>query len=153
MTELPLRRFTRHAMPLLALAIVGCASTQPPAAPASGAPAGGPRPAAPAAASDGERIPDVNVTGALVYQLMAAEVALQRGDAGSAYGTYPELTLGGPDDVGTDSWELQGRWIPTTSVDQYAATLLGWFGASDAQLDSVLPNLRNFGARRRIGFV
>jgi uncharacterized protein (DUF1501 family) len=74
-------------------------------------------------------------------------------NGGSAYGTYPDLTLGGPDDVGTDSWELQGRWIPTTSVDQYAATLLGWFGASEAQLDSVLPNLRNFGARRRIGFV
>lgn len=74
-------------------------------------------------------------------------------NGGAAYGTYPELTLGGPDDVGTDSWELQGRWIPTTSVDQYAATLLGWFGASDGQLDAVLPNLRNFGTQRRIGFV
>jgi len=37
------------------------------------------------------------------------------------------------------------------SVDQYAATLLGWFGASDAQLNSVLPNLANFGANRRLG--
>ncbi|MDL2338417.1 MAG: DUF1501 domain-containing protein [Pseudomonadota bacterium] len=72
---------------------------------------------------------------------------------GATYGTYPQLVLGGDDDVGTDSWELQGRWIPTTSVDQYAATLLGWFGASDAQLDTALPNLHNFGTRRRLGFV
>ncbi|HWH84091.1 MAG TPA: DUF1501 domain-containing protein [Burkholderiaceae bacterium] len=72
---------------------------------------------------------------------------------GTTYGTYPELVLGGADDVGQDAWELQGRWIPTTSVDQYAATLLGWFGASDAQLDTVLPNLRNFGSARRLAFL
>ena len=71
----------------------------------------------------------------------------------ATYGTYPQLVLGGEDDVGSDPWEQQGRWIPTTSVDQYAATLLGWFGASDAQLDSTLPNLRNFGTQRRLGFV
>ncbi len=71
----------------------------------------------------------------------------------ATYGSYPQLVLGGEDDVGSDPWEQQGRWIPTTSVDQYAATLLGWFGASDAQLDATLPNLRNFGARRRLGFV
>ena len=71
----------------------------------------------------------------------------------ATYGSYPQLVLGGEDDVGSDPWEQQGRWIPTTSVDQYAATLLGWFGASDAQLDTTLPNLRNFGTRRRLGFV
>jgi uncharacterized protein (DUF1501 family) len=69
------------------------------------------------------------------------------------YGTYPALALGGPDDVGVDSWELQGRWIPTTSVDQYAATLLAWFGADAGALDAVLPNLRNFGSARNLGFV
>jgi uncharacterized protein (DUF1501 family) len=72
---------------------------------------------------------------------------------GRGYGTYPELTLGGPDDVGVESWELHGRWIPTTAVDQYAATLLGWFGAGEAQLDAVLPNLKNFGSQRTLGFV
>jgi uncharacterized protein (DUF1501 family) len=71
---------------------------------------------------------------------------------GTTYGTYPDLTLGGADDVGVESWELQGRWIPTTSVDQYAATLLGWFGASDAQLATVLPNLRNY-TTKKLGFV
>jgi len=72
---------------------------------------------------------------------------------GTTYGSYPTLTLGGPDDVGVDSWELQGRWIPTLSVDQYAATLLAWFGATPAQLDAVLPNLKNFGSARSIGFL
>jgi uncharacterized protein (DUF1501 family) len=72
---------------------------------------------------------------------------------GTTYGTYPELALGGNDDVGTNSWELQGRWIPTTAVDQYAATLLGWFGASEPQLDAVLPNLVNFGSARRLAFL
>jgi uncharacterized protein (DUF1501 family) len=72
---------------------------------------------------------------------------------GTTYGTFPELVLGGPDDVGQQSWELHGRWIPKTSVDQYAATLLGWMGASDAQLNSILPNLPNFGSDRRVGFL
>ncbi len=72
---------------------------------------------------------------------------------GATHGSYPELALGGVDDVGVNSWELQGRWIPTTSVDQYAATLLGWFGASESQLDTVLPNLANFGTARRLAFL
>ncbi len=72
---------------------------------------------------------------------------------GQTYGAYPELVLGGPNDVGVNGWELQGRWIPTTSVDQYAATLLGWFGASESQLATVLPNLKNFGAARKLAFL
>lgn len=72
---------------------------------------------------------------------------------GQFYGTYPQLVLGGPDDAGQADWEQQGRWIPTISVDQYAATLLSWFGADAAALDAVLPNLKNFGSRRTVGFV
>jgi uncharacterized protein (DUF1501 family) len=72
---------------------------------------------------------------------------------GQLYGRYPELVLGGPDDVGVDDWERQGRWIPSTSVDQYAATLLRWWGLSEAQLDAALPNLRNFGSARSVGFL
>lgn len=70
----------------------------------------------------------------------------------ATYGTYPQLALLGPDDVGSQPWEQQGRWIPTSSVDQYAATLLRWFGSSETQLDTILPNLRNF-SQRSLGFL
>jgi len=74
-------------------------------------------------------------------------------NGGAVYGTYPTLALGGPDDVGESTWERQGRWIPTTGVDQYAATLLRWFGATDPQLNTILPNLSNFGSARNLGFL
>ncbi len=68
--------------------------------------------------------------------------------AGQAiYGDYPVPQIGGPLDVGG------GRFIPTTSADQYAATLAKWFGISDADLDLVSPNLANFGAARDLGFM
>ena len=64
----------------------------------------------------------------------------------------PPFSLGGPDDFGVNSWEYQGRWIPTQSVDQYIATLARWMGLSDAQVLSLLPNLGNFTVRN-LGFV
>jgi len=64
------------------------------------------------------------------------------------YGTAPVIANNGPDDVG------QGRLLPTTSVDQFAATLGGWFGLSDAQLLQVLPQLANHDSgKRKLGFV
>lgn len=62
------------------------------------------------------------------------------------YGTYPDLALGGDDDIGG------GRMIPTTSADQYAATLARWFGIDDVDLPSVAPNIGNF-AVRNLGFL
>lgn len=62
---------------------------------------------------------------------------------GDIYGTFPTFQLGGPDDADT-----RGRWIPTTSIDQYGATLSSWFGITDGQLSSVFPNFGNFGARK-----
>lgn len=71
----------------------------------------------------------------------------------ATYGTYPSLVLGGPDDAGGPAWEQQGRWIPTASVDQYAATLLRWWGLDESQLNALLPNLVNFGSARSLGFL
>jgi uncharacterized protein (DUF1501 family) len=36
--------------------------------------------------------------------------------------------------------------IPTTSVEQYAATMGSWFGLDSGELRSALPNLGNFNA-------
>ncbi len=66
---------------------------------------------------------------------------------GAMYGTFPTLALTGPDDVSSE-----GRWLPSTSVDQYAATLASWFGVSDAQMNTVLPNLAAFPVKN-LGFV
>lgn len=63
------------------------------------------------------------------------------------YGSFPTLALGGPDDA-----DQNGRWIPTTALDQYGATLATWFGVSAADLPSVFPNLANF-ATRNMGFL
>jgi uncharacterized protein (DUF1501 family) len=65
----------------------------------------------------------------------------------SVYGTFPTLALGGPDDA-----DQNGRWIPTTALDQYAATLATWFGVSATDLPSIFPNLANF-TTSNLGFM
>jgi len=61
------------------------------------------------------------------------------------YGTPPPVSIG-DSTADADQWHVgQGRLLPTTSVDQYAATLARWFGVPDSQLDGILPNLKNFG--------
>ncbi len=65
---------------------------------------------------------------------------------GDIYGKMPTLTINGPDDTGL------GRWIPTTSVDEYAATLATWFGVSTTDLPTVLPNIGRF-KTQNLGFI
>jgi uncharacterized protein (DUF1501 family) len=67
------------------------------------------------------------------------------------YGTYPTLQLGGPND--TDSGTSpRGRWIPTTSVEQFAATLATWYGLSTTDLTGVFPLIGRF-ATPNLGFM
>jgi len=54
------------------------------------------------------------------------------------YGEFPDLYLGSPLDTGG------GRFIPTTSTDEYFAELATWFGASPSDLSYIFPNLSNF---------
>ncbi|MBP6279400.1 MAG: hypothetical protein KA388_06505, partial [Rhodocyclaceae bacterium] len=64
----------------------------------------------------------------------------------SFYGTAPAIANNGPDDVG------QGRLLPAISVDQFGATLGSWFGVSDSELATVMPNLANY-STRNLGFL
>ena len=71
-------------------------------------------------------------------------------NGGNFYGTntsngtpYPNLTMNGPDDADNGTG-ARGRWIPTTSVEQYAATLARWYGLPEANMTSVFPNYNNF---------
>ena len=62
------------------------------------------------------------------------------------YGQFPTLTVNGPNDTST------GRWIPTTAIDQYFATLATWFGVDSDNLSTVFPNIGRF-ATSNLGFM
>jgi len=81
------------------------------------------------------------------HQLIAGGSVL----GGTFYGTYPTLRLGGPDDTDGGS-SPRGRWIPTTSVEQYAATLANWYGLASADLPAVFPLIGRF-ATSNLGFL
>ena len=63
------------------------------------------------------------------------------------YGEFPSLLLSGPSDVSD-----RGRWLPTTSIDQYGATLANWLDAPVDAVAQAFPNLRNF-ASAHLGFL
>ena len=73
-------------------------------------------------------------------------------DGGKIFGSYPDLTLDGPNDVGQG-----GRLLPSTSADLYFAEMLRWFGVSAGNMPYVLPNIANFwdpnSASPPLGFV
>ena len=62
------------------------------------------------------------------------------------YGTFPTLAVNGPDDT------EDGRWIPTTSVDEFSATIARWFGVSATDMPTVFPNIGRF-ANPNLGFL
>lgn len=63
------------------------------------------------------------------------------------FGTFPLLALSGPDDLSG-----RGIWVPTTSLEQYGATLASWFGVPAASMATVFPNIASF-SNRNLGFV
>lgn len=68
-------------------------------------------------------------------------------DGGNFFGNFPSLLLNGASDAGDE-----GRWIPTTSVDQYGATLASWFGVPDTAMNTVFPGIDNY-LVRNLGFM
>lgn len=68
---------------------------------------------------------------------------------GNIYGTFPTLKLGSlsPEDAGSN-----GRWIPTSSIDQFGAALASWFGVETANLPTIFPHLPNFN-NQKMGFL
>lgn len=70
--------------------------------------------------------------------------AVQGGDV---YGTFPQVAFGTNEDI------RQGNLLPTTAVDQYAATFARWLGVSDSSVPDVLPNIVNFGTSRYLDFL
>jgi uncharacterized protein (DUF1501 family) len=72
------------------------------------------------------------------HLIMGGDVVGQK-----VYGSFPDPDItvaGNPLNTG------RGNWIPTTAVDQYAATMAKWFGLSDTQIRDVFPNIQNFTA-------
>lgn len=67
-------------------------------------------------------------------------------NGGRFYGTAPSVSVDTPDQVG------RGRLLPSTSVDEYSATLARWFGVSGSELPSVSPNIGRF-ASSDLGFM
>ena len=69
------------------------------------------------------------------------------------YGTFPSLAVGADNDTDRN----RGRWIPSTSVDQYGAVCARWMDVESSALELIFPNLGRFndpfGATANLGFV
>ena len=66
---------------------------------------------------------------------------------GQVYGSMPNLQIGGPNDI-----DGSGRFVPTTALSQYMATLASWFGVPSSSLGSIFPGLSNF-QNTNVGFI
>ncbi len=71
---------------------------------------------------------------------------------GDLYGAFPDLAVGGSEDADSGA-TARGRWIPTASVDEYAATLALWYGLSATDLATVFPNIGIFPHPSGLGFM
>jgi uncharacterized protein (DUF1501 family) len=72
---------------------------------------------------------------------------------GKIYGAFPKYAVknGSNNDFdGSDDLLANGVMLPSTSVDQFGATIANWFGVSDTT--SIFPHLSQFSSRN-IGFL
>ena len=60
---------------------------------------------------------------------------------GRVFGKFPSLVLGGVDDSDPGAG---GRFVPSTSTDQFGASLMQWLGLPTSQFTTAFPNLKNF---------
>ncbi|MDB6074599.1 MAG: hypothetical protein JWO89_2239, partial [Verrucomicrobiaceae bacterium] len=65
------------------------------------------------------------------------------------YGKFPTLQV----NAGIDCTGSRGRWIPSTSVDQYAAKLAAWLGVQSGDIPGIFPNLSRFGPGPNLNFI
>ena len=69
---------------------------------------------------------------------------------GGVYGRYPEIVLNNSltssSGINATQGECfsRGQFLPTTAVDQFAASLARWMGVSDSDLPTIFPNIDNF---------
>ncbi len=60
-------------------------------------------------------------------------------NGGQSYGHLQAFSISGPDGIGN------GAWLPTTAVDQFAATLAKWFGVNPgSNMSNIFPNVSRF---------
>ena len=72
---------------------------------------------------------------------------------GRMYGRYPLMTNYAAFNASNDDYaDNRGVMLPSVSLSQYGATLARWFGASDADLDTIFPTLPSF-SNRDLGFM
>ena len=74
-------------------------------------------------------------------------------EGGKIYGRFPLMTnYGNFNALNYDFADGRGSMLPSISLAQYGGTLARWFGATDAQIDSIFPQLAEF-ATRDLGFL
>ncbi|KEO90574.1 Tat pathway signal protein [Erythrobacter longus] len=59
-------------------------------------------------------------------------------NGGQFYGTAAKISVDADDQVG------RGRLLPSTSVDEYSATLAKWLGVEAGEIPIISPNIANF---------
>jgi uncharacterized protein (DUF1501 family) len=62
-------------------------------------------------------------------------------DGKKVFGYYPDLNPTGT--WGTPG-STRGRWVPTSSIEQFSAPLAKWLGVADEQIATIFPNLERF---------